>query len=931
MWNRIRFIYEDCFNVAVLLQHSFSDYANKRKEPDAQLGLQKRIDEAKRRLKAISYIVNRNRSERGIYLNEEQQRLIQRTLKDWNVKLAGRKDSSVQGYDKSAELVKGLDEPAPSSSYYGNQYALDECTKEFYMNELEGHLNQEEQTWMGVKNILRPETASDKSGEDVIVEWKWKEKLEKKIDECMKERSHLPVWSVLSTSFTPSILATQLLSSLTAICSEGQNVMPINVFNFMLLHPVMQAIQQKFMENFQLDEKQFPMTTFESDLLLQLTSVLSQLIIESCTFPSQNANGRQEIRNAFAIKTVSFEEETSLSPEAIFTPARNSLALRAFHFQIPPRPWIDAGVGGPWFSKTFDIIRNLYDFRELSSIGEMRARMQSPQQARPVFDALNQLGSTPWRINKDLLEVLKQVFSMSYNAKHESLLRPLAVPMHAVTVDVPQFQDHFPGKTRFQVVKENHPEYVDYSRKTAQSIKRRNEYNSLWCWMLYRVVLAERYKDCVLFFPHNMDFRGRVYPISPYLSHMGDDVSRSLLKFAKGRPLGRDGMRWLKLHCINLTGKLKRASIAEREQEVERLMPLIIDSAEKPLEGKRWWMESEEPWQTLAICFEIRDALKHPNTEEFLSTLPIHQDGSCNGLQHYAAMGRDREGGEQVNLVPCERPNDVYSDVAARVELKRIEDEKMEEGKDAEIARELRKAMSEAVPRKVIKQTVMTTVYGVTMYGAVLQIKRQLKALDIDNEHTGLFATYLAKKTFASLNDVFTSSMQLKDWFRSCARGISSLWRPVEWVTPLGLPVLQPYVKALHTQGHLVHKPVGSKQVDAFPPNFVHSLDSTHMMLTSLHCSRRGITYASVHDCFWTHACTVADMNEICREQFIALHSLPLVEKCAEDFKHKYLTPEMTKILSPEMLTKMQNLFTVQVKPGKLDLDEIRNSVYFFS
>ena len=51
--------------------------------------------------------------------------------------------------------------------------------------------------------------------------------------------------------------------------------------------------------------------------------------------------------------------------------------------------------------------------------------------------------------------------------------------------------------------------------------------------------------------------------------------------------------------------------------------------------------------------------------------------------------------------MPCERPNDVYSDVAARVELKRIEDEKMEEGKDAEIARELRKAMPEAVPRKV--------------------------------------------------------------------------------------------------------------------------------------------------------------------------------------------------------------------------------------
>lgn len=72
-------------------------------------------------------------------------------------------------------------------------------------------------------------------------------------------------------------------------------------------------------------------------------------------------------------------------------------------------------------------------------------------------------------------------------------------------------------------------------RKIVIFYNLRNEYNSLWCWMLYRVVLAERYKDCVLFFPHNMDFRGRVYPISPYLSHMGDDVSRSLLKFAKGK------------------------------------------------------------------------------------------------------------------------------------------------------------------------------------------------------------------------------------------------------------------------------------------------------------------------------------------------------------------------------------------------------------
>lgn len=39
--------------------------------------------------------------------------------------------------------------------------------------------------------------------------------------------------------------------------------------------------------------------------------------------------------------------------------------------------------------------------------------------------------------------------------------------------------------------------------------------------------------------------RGRAYPISGYLTHLGDDASRGLLEFGEGRPLGPRGMRWL--------------------------------------------------------------------------------------------------------------------------------------------------------------------------------------------------------------------------------------------------------------------------------------------------------------------------------------------------------------------------------------------------
>jgi len=58
-------------------------------------------------------------------------------------------------------------------------------------------------------------------------------------------------------------------------------------------------------------------------------------------------------------------------------------------------------------------------------------------------------------------------------------------------------------------------------------------------------------------------------------------------------------------------------------------------------------------------------------------------------------------------------------------------------------------------------------------------------------------------------------------------------------------------------------RPNVMKQKNAFPPNFIHSLDSSHMMLTSLFCEREGITFVSVHDCFWTHPSSVDIMNKV--------------------------------------------------------------------
>ncbi len=54
------------------------------------------------------------------------------------------------------------------------------------------------------------------------------------------------------------------------------------------------------------------------------------------------------------------------------------------------------------------------------------------------------------------------------------------------------------------------------------------------------------------YFPQNVDFRGRVYPIPPHFNHIGNDLSRGLLSFSEGQPLGKSGLHWLKITRANL-------------------------------------------------------------------------------------------------------------------------------------------------------------------------------------------------------------------------------------------------------------------------------------------------------------------------------------------------------------------------------------------
>ncbi|KAH6984702.1 hypothetical protein BKA56DRAFT_581452 [Ilyonectria sp. MPI-CAGE-AT-0026] len=584
-----------------------------------------------------------------------------------------------------------------------------------------------------------------------------------------------------------------------------------------------------------------------------------------------------------------------------------------------PRPWKRMYEGGFLESKAplvrvkpGDVEQKLY-----TKAAIQRGDMQQ------VFRGLDVLGKTSWRINNSVLNVMVE----AWNTGDEIANMPPLSPNLELPTEPDSTEDPLIRRRWIRAVKA-----IENERSALHSQR---------CYMNLQLEIARAFRNQTIYFPHNIDYRGRAYPIPTYLNHMGADHTRAILKFAKGKELGANGLRWLKIHMANVYG-FDKASFDEREAFATDNLANIVESATNPLNGSRWWLKGEDPWQCLAACFELKAAHELPDPSKFVSQLPVHQDGTCNGLQHYAALGGDTWGAQQVNLVPGSRPADVYSAVANLV--------KESIAKDAAAKNRLAEIVKDKITRKVVKQTVMTNVYGVTFSGAKNQVCKQIDAL-YPNLHKEcgiphmLLSTYIAKHIFSALATMFRGAHDIQYWLgeiggRVCRAltpaqlqqiadtfeeekqsgrkakkttakkpkvaktGIDALSlqfrSTVVWTTPLRMPVAQPYRKAttkevrtcLQSVAYSVSDqtdPVNRrKQLQGFPPNFIHSLDASHMLLSALQCNELGLDFAAVHDSFWTHAADVDVMNGVLREAFIRIHEEDVVGRLAAEFEARY-------------------------------------------
>ncbi|ODV90812.1 hypothetical protein CANCADRAFT_31657 [Tortispora caseinolytica NRRL Y-17796] len=554
---------------------------------------------------------------------------------------------------------------------------------------------------------------------------------------------------------------------------------------------------------------------------------------------------------------------------------------------VKPLPWTSNVTGG-YLTAPNELVRTV-------SI-EQKVYIQTAIEngtMDKVLESVSILGETPWTINSPLFEVIAQIWN-----KGEEFL------------DIPAKLSDEPDLPKSPGEGASPQERRDWARTCRLMMSKYRSDHSQRCDLNYKLEIARSLIGERFFFPHNVDFRGRAYPIPPLLNHLGNDLTRSLLVFWQPKTLGAEGLRWLKIHLANLFGKDKM-SLDDRVRFVDEHLAEIVDSATNPLNGKMWWKYADKPFQTLGACMELEKALRCPDPTLFKSRLPIHQDGTCNGLQHYAALGGDIEGANQVNLLPAEIPRDVYTKVADMVRASIREDL---EHKTAGVS-ELAALMADNITRKVVKQTVMTSVYGVTFVGAREQINGQLKEIDsIPEEKRYLCAIYVTKKVFGAIRELFYGAHEIQDWLvaaariitksvttEDCLEAVDTRRAPksvssVTWTTPFGLPIVQPYRKMTKEQvvtrlqtvylsdPYQLNSADSRKQASALPPNFIHSLDATHMMMTAIECHKAGLSFASVHDSYWTHACDVGEMNDKIRACFVRLHTSDLVAKLHKEF-----------------------------------------------
>lgn len=557
-----------------------------------------------------------------------------------------------------------------------------------------------------------------------------------------------------------------------------------------------------------------------------------------------------------------------------------------------------------------------------------------------TVEAVNYIQETPWQINPFMLDAISMFFDQSEDltvagkSGPETILRikhplnPRLNPDEPTNQMIPKDKWAMLGKEERQSLKQKRAKVLTkFEEELGEYRATRRIYETA----------KEMGQFDQFFFPHNLDFRTRIYPIPTDLTPQSSDFSKGLLRFARPTRLGQEGFFWLGVMVASHWGEDKLSPkdrfMFAQEPEFNIKMCSWVDD---PFQNREW-IQADKPFQFLAAAHEWVWANRQEDPYSFMARQPGNLDGSCNGAQHLSIMARDMVGATATNCrSECETGGerfDLYMEVADRVWSQVQQDA----SKGNPVALEWVPKMQEASDRrKVVKRSVMTVPYGVTEFGvAEFMIKDSHVSEEAENQWDS--ARYMRDLIMSSIDETLSNGRKLQLWFMECARRCAEEGLPMIWDTPAGSKVTQAYrnmiqkrVRSFDTRFYIYEEPKQGEDEDDFylrvgmnerkmataaPPNVVHSCDASHLQITTCRMHDAGIRdFSMIHDSFGCPLAHVGLMRDILRQSVVDMYQDDYLQK----FKASVEKYSGLKMPEPPSV-------------GEFDIEEILGSEFFFA
>lgn len=390
-----------------------------------------------------------------------------------------------------------------------------------------------------------------------------------------------------------------------------------------------------------------------------------------------------------------------------------------------------------------------------------------------------------------------------------------------------------------------------------------------------------------LYFPVTYDFRGRMYYRGGIVSPQGSDCCKAAFAFNTGYPLGKTGFAAL---CVGLaTAMGSKESVKVKVQQVQQSAADIVSYANDVNDFRKFCarFKNADKCQAWLLARELGRVLRWVDAgnkvEDFISNVPVHQDGTCSGLQHISVITRDLATAKAVNMTAAthdDKPADVYTDIIVNAN-QRTEVE---------------------LTRDVGKPVVMLGGYGAgenTIKSAVYEeigdlVERVWPELEV------------AMAEVAPALMKFTNAVHQRAEKAVGLGAVSLIWKTYD-----GFEVEQQYVDNSANlffgktySGHLnrYERTLDSrKMVTATSPNLIHSNDSCHLRL-AVTTSRMDVSL--VHDSYGTHACNYFAFNHVLRK---VMHEMYTEYDMLADFSTRNQVPNFNFLDNGYKLDMMLN------------------------